>query len=85
MSNSDLMKRMTKFIRSVLDDNGAWLEWAPDELRDDEQTVLLALRSGASWKFVSDRLKNDREFVLKHLTTSWRGFLSIDKIYRDDH
>lgn len=61
MSKSDILK----FFKNVVGQRGEMLEFFSGSIRDDEDTVMMAVESdGLSLKFASDRLKADRNIVL---------------------
>ena len=70
--NNDLSKlseldwNNKEFVLKAIKMSAAFLEYASDRLKDDEDLVLYAVNQyGESFQFASDRLKDDRNFVLK--------------------
>ena len=81
------VKDNVQIVKEAVKDDAFFLEFASDRLRDDEDVALLAIDSDANcteaMQFVSDRLKNNREFVLK--VVSMIGFVEyVPEEYRND-
>lgn len=53
-----------KFMLDLIKDNGCFLVYASDEIKNDRSLVLEAIKNGLSLEKVSDEFKNDKEIVL---------------------
>lgn len=68
----DKIKNLQKFnndnIVSILKKDGLQLEYANNQIQDNKEIALIAINSNPyAFKFVSKRLKNDKDFVLQVL------------------
>lgn len=53
-------------LKRILDISGDYLKYACSKLRDDEKIVELAFKAdNESFKYASDRLRKDRDFIVK--------------------
>ena len=67
---------------------GAMLLFVSDDLKDDAELVKASVQKESNFfRYASDRLRHDREFVLdllKHCQHAWQVLLIADERFRDD-
>lgn len=61
----DYLPNYNKLIKKVIKENGMALKYLSNKNRDNERLVLLACKNNInSLEYASERLKNDREFII---------------------
>lgn len=71
--------------RYLYQGKGMHLEHIPKAFQDNEEVVVAANKNhGDSAQFASDRLKSDRNFVIKLVTDNGWALQHVDKRFRDD-
>jgi hypothetical protein len=62
------------------EDLSYFLQFLPDELKDDKEIVIKAVtKDGLALSEASDRLKNNREVALAAFTSAWQAFIFFGK------
>lgn len=66
---ADTLKQNQDFMRSVLRFNYNFIQYTPNNLRDNKELMedMLDLNYGNGFQYISDRLKNDKEFVSRYI------------------
>jgi hypothetical protein len=77
-----------EFMKKLIKKKGSNLQYASDELRNDEELVKLAIINDSSsfmnfinFKYAGSKLKNDKEFVKNIICNSQSGLITY---YLDD-
>ncbi len=87
---SDFLRGDKQVVMVAVEQTGFALEFATKELRDDEEVVFKALEcyndleSENVFRFASDRLKNDRNFILRSLSENGFVLEFVPEHFRDD-
>ena len=74
-----------EYVLKAVGGQGKLLEWASDELRDDEEVVKTALENdGEAMEFASDRLKDNKDLMLLAIKGApWTACYASDRLRAD--
>lgn len=85
---SDRLKDDKEVVMAALSKNKHSLIYASKRIKDDKEVALFVLnRNGepdTAYRIISDRLKNDRDIVMKYVNVSRNALSYIPEKYRDD-
>ena len=63
--SNDCLKKNINLWKCALKNNGDVLRYAPEDIKDNEELVLLSLYNGGKLYHASARLQNERKIVMK--------------------
>lgn len=80
------LRKDREVVLAAVTNSGHNLEYASEELRDDNEIVHLAIKNSGYevFKYASDRLKNDKPFILKILTYFSYSLYFVSETLCDD-
>ena len=83
---SSNLRKDREVVLAAVTNSGHNLEYASEELRDDNEIVHLAIKNSGYevFKYASDRLKNDKPFILKILTYFSYSLYFVSETLCDD-
>lgn len=80
------MRDLKDVVEEVVENCGICLEHTSDRFKDDEKIVFAAVEDDVdAFQFASERLRSDRDFVLRVLTEKRRTVKGYFYRYYDDY